>query len=150
MRSILIFSLLGVIAATMPLAAVSAEPDQQQPKPFVYEFYYKVKWGFFDEFLALYKKNHLPILKKQIERGEILSMSAAFPINHLGEGSRWDMRMTVVYRDAIVAHDDPSEAPWVKALFPNQKNFKKEEQHRFELLLEHMDIPIHTENPGAW
>jgi hypothetical protein len=148
MRTILILSILGGLASVTSLAAVAAEPEQ--PKPFVYEFYYKVKWGFFDEFLALYKKNHLPILKKQIERGEILSMSAAFPINHVGEDSRWDMRITVVFRDAIVAHEDPSGAPWAKALFPNQKTFKKEEQHRFGLVLEHMDIPIQTENPSAW
>ena len=36
-------------------------------KPFVIEYYYKVKWGHADEFLTLFKKNHYPLLKKEIE-----------------------------------------------------------------------------------
>jgi hypothetical protein len=145
------FVLIVALAASVtPAGLALAQPDAQSAKAFTYEFYYKVKWGHFDEFLTLYKKNHLPILKKQIERGEILSISAAFPINHMGEDTRWDMRVTVVYRDAVVAHDDPSGAPWAVALFPNQKTFKKEEQHRFELIEEHLDIPVHIESPGAW
>jgi hypothetical protein len=140
-----------LITIMTPLRHVSAQ-DSMAPieKPFIYEFYYKVKWGYFDEFLALYKKNHFPVLKKQRERGEILSIKAAFPINHAGEDKRWDMRVTIVYRDAIIAHEDPSEADWVKALFPNQEKFKKEEQHRFELLIEHMDVPILEENVDTW
>jgi hypothetical protein len=142
--------LVALITSVAPLRVASAQAGANQPKPFTYEFYYKVKWGHFKEFLALYKKNHLPILKKQIERGEILNMSAAFPINHMGEDTRWDMRVTVVYRDAVVAHEDPAEAPWAMALFPDQKTFKKEEQRRFEMVEEHLDIPVHMESPVSW
>ena len=40
-------------------------------QPYVVEYYYKAKWGFADEFIQLFKKNHLPVLKKQVESGRI-------------------------------------------------------------------------------
>lgn len=81
--------------------------------------------------------------------GHILEMSAAFPVNHAGEDKRWDFRFTIVYRDAIAAHEEPSEA-LVKELFPDQAAFRKEEQRRFELLIEHMDIAIAIDDLKSW
>jgi hypothetical protein len=31
-------------------------------EPYVVEYYYKAKWGHAEEFLALFKKNHYPVL----------------------------------------------------------------------------------------
>lgn len=118
-------------------------------KPYAVEYYYKVKWGHFDEFLELYMKNHYPILKKMQQDGRILSMSAAYPRNHASEATRWDMRFTIVYRDVLAEHEETSEA-FVKALYPDQVTFMKEEQRRFELLLEHMDIPVRIDDLKDW
>ncbi|HEV7764361.1 MAG TPA: hypothetical protein VGQ76_05130 [Thermoanaerobaculia bacterium] len=143
-----------LISATRPAYSQTTAPPATatatESKPFTCEFYYKVKWGRLGEFLKLYKKNHFPILRKQQERGEILSISAEYPINHASEDSRWDLRITVTYRDAIVAHEDPSEAVWVKQMFPDQETYKREEQQRFELVLEHMDIPIAVDDVTKW
>jgi len=130
--------------------ALGAPSAPASPKPFVYEFSYKVKWGHMDEFLELYKKNHLPILREEMKRGEILSMSAAFPIDHANESARWDFRMTITYRDAAAAFEDPLKQPWVKELFPDQATWKREEQQRFELLLEHTDVPVAVEDAASW
>ena len=46
-----------------------AEQPKSQDRPFVAEYYYKARWGYADEFIRLFKKNHLPVLKKQIETG---------------------------------------------------------------------------------
>ena len=118
-------------------------------KPFVFEFYYKVRWGYLDEFLALYKKNHYPILQRLQKSGEILSMSAAYPVNHAGEEKRWDFRFTIVYRDAAAAHAETSEA-LIRELYPDQATFQREEQRRFELLIEHMDIPVSLDDLKDW
>lgn len=117
--------------------------------PFVFEFYYKVKWGYLDEFLALYKKNHYPILQRLQQSGQILSMSAAYPVNHGGEEKRWDFRFTIVYRDVVAAHAETSEA-LIRELYPDQAAFKREEQRRFELLLEHMDIAVNIDDLKGW
>ena len=134
------------------LAQAAAAPAAQPApalQPYVVEYYYKVKWGHFDEFMELYVKNHYPILQKMQEDGKILSMSAAYPRNHASEPARWDMRFTIVYRDVIAAHDETGMAI-VEALYPDQATFKKEEQRRFELLLEHTDIPIYVDDLKEW
>ena len=112
-------------------------------------YYYKVKWGHFDEFLELYKKNHYPILRKMRDDGHIVSMSAAYPRNHANEPARWDMRFTIVYRDVLAEHLYAADA-LIKQLYPDQATFKKEEQRRFELLLEHTDIPVVVEDAKEW
>jgi hypothetical protein len=118
--------------------------------PFAVEYYYKVQWGHFDEFLELYKRNHYPILERLQELGRIVSMSAAYPVNHAGEGSRWDFRFTIVWKDAATAYEDFDESAIVEELYPDQDRFEQEEQRRFEILTEHMDVPVRIEDPGAW
>ncbi|HXG56992.1 MAG TPA: hypothetical protein VNJ03_16560 [Vicinamibacterales bacterium] len=120
------------------------------PKPFAVEYYYKVKWGHFEEFLDLYKKNHYPILQRYQKLGRIQSMSAAYPINHAGEATRWDFRFTIVWKDAATAHEEFDESSIVKELYPDQGTFKKEEQRRFELLVEHMDVPVALDDLKTW
>lgn len=148
-----IVSLLVVAALTAPARRLSAQARVAGAvavaKPFAIEFYYKVKWGTLDEFLALYKKNHLPILRRQQQDGRIIAMHAAFPVNHAGEANRWDFRFTIVYRDVIAAHEETSEA-LIRDLYPDQASFTKEEQRRFELLVEHMDIPITLDDLTTW
>src|ERR1035437_6547773 len=75
--------------------ARNAEPARRTPEtPFVVEYYYKAKWGFADEFARLFQKNHLPILKKQIESGRLLEVKAEKPRYHATEDGRWDSRVT--------------------------------------------------------
>ena len=119
-------------------------------KPFAVEYYYKVKWGHFDEFKALYIRNHYPILLREQKMGRILSMNATFPVNHAGEALRWDMRFTIVWKDAATAHDDFDSSGIAKELYPDQARFKAEEQRRFELLLEHTDVPVTVDPLSTW
>lgn len=119
-------------------------------KPFTVEYYYKVKWGSFDEFLRLYKKNHYPLLLDYMRMGRILSMSAAYPANHAGEADRWDFRFTIVWKDAATAHDDFDYAAHTKQHYPDQETFQREEKQRFEMLLEHMDVPVYTDDLKDW
>src|SRR6516225_2163715 len=72
-------------------------------KPFTVENYYKVKWGFADEFIALWKKNHYPSLRKAREKGDIVSVTAEKPKLHSGEDTRWDFKVIIVFRNAALA-----------------------------------------------
>ena len=119
-----------------------AEQPKSQDRPFVAEYYYKARWGYADEFIRLFKKNHLPVLKKQIETGRILRVSAVKPRYHATEDGRWDYRVTIVFKNVAAAHDTSGEEAIKKELFPDQENFKREEQRRFEILLAHWDVPI--------
>ena len=111
-------------------------------QPFVIEYYYKAKWGHAEEFLTLFKKNHYPILKKQIELGRMLKVSMAVPRYHTTEDGRWDYRVTIVFKNAAIANDNFDSSTIIKQLYPDQENYKKEEQRRFEILEAHWDLPI--------
>jgi hypothetical protein len=137
------FALLFVIGA---VASISANAQTQaQDQPYVVEYYYKAKWGYADEFITLFKKNHLPVLKKQIESGRILSVKIEKPRYHSTEDGRWDYRVTLVFKSAAAFHDPnaPSKEEAIsKQLYPDQATFKREEQRRFEILIAHWDVPI--------
>jgi hypothetical protein len=111
-------------------------------KPFVAEYYYKAKWGHADEFITLFRKNHYPLLKKMMELGRILKVTAVSPRYHTTEDGRWDYRVTIVFKNASIANDDFDTSALLKQLFPDQVTYKQEEQRRFEILDAHWDLPI--------
>lgn len=123
-------------AGTSGVAQVDAE------RPFAVEYYYKTKWGHADEFLALFKKNHYPILKKEMEMGRILEVRATQPRYHTTEDGRWDYRTTIIFKNAAIAEDNFDSSSIAKQLYPDQETYKKEEQRRFEILEAHWDVPI--------
>src|SRR5512139_2312139 len=111
--------------------ALAPAPGRAQPargaEPFVVEYYYKIRWGYTDEWMELYKRNHYPVLLRQQELGRIVSMSAVTPVYHAGESSRWDLRFTIVWKDAATAHDRFDSSPIIRALYPDQERFRREE-----------------------
>ena len=123
-------------------AQQSARPVDAREQPFVVEYYYKAKWGHAEEFLALFKKNHYPVLKKEMELGRMLKVTMAAPRYHTTEDGRWDYRVTIVFKSAAIANDNFDSAALIKQLFPDQETYKKEEQRRFEILDGHWDLPI--------
>jgi hypothetical protein len=114
----------------------------QQDKPYIVEYYYKTQWGHAEEFIRLFKKNHYPILKKQVELGRLLQISATRPRLHATEDGRWDYRVTLVWKNVLATDDGFDEAKLSRQLFKDQETFKKEEQRRFEILIGHWDVPI--------
>ncbi len=147
-RSILRFLLLTLPLLLGPLTypVARAQNPPAKDKPYVVEYYYKAKWGYADEFIRLFKKNHYPFLKKQIELGNIVSVSADAPVYHSTEDGRWDYRVRIVWKSVSVIGDTAGDEQILKQLFPDQETFKREEQRRFEILLAHWDVPIKSVN----
>jgi hypothetical protein len=142
-----LLALVALLILILPLLGSSerraqAAPQDAKERPFVVEYYYKAKWGHAEEFIALFKKNHYPVLKKEIELGRILKVFATTPRYHTTEDGRWDFRTTIVFKNSEVANDNFDAAPVIKQLFPDQDTYKREEQHRFEILDAHWDLPI--------
>jgi hypothetical protein len=137
--------LLVLFMAATPLGssiAASQATASGPDKPYAIEYYYKAKWGHSEEFIALFKKNHYPVLKKEMELGRILKVIAVTPRYHTTEDGRWDFRTTLIFKNASVANDNFDAAPLMKQLFPDQDTYKREEQRRFEILDAHWDLPI--------
>ncbi len=147
-RPILTFSAMALTAALglWGLSAASGQGVKEsggaKAQPFVVEGYYRVKWGYADEFLRLYKKNHLPVLKKLRDEGRLLRIEAEKPRYHATEDSRWDYRVRLTFRDAAAAHDPSYEEELKKQLYPDQDALRKEESRRFEILDSHWDIVV--------
>jgi hypothetical protein len=117
-------------------------PSPSPDPPYVVEYYYKARWGFADEFARLFRKNHLPVLTRQIESGRFLEVRAEKPRFHATEDGRWDFRVTIVFRNAAAAAGPSQEEEIKQQLFPDQETFRREEQRRFEILLAHWDVPV--------
>ena len=130
----------GLFLASLPLAAQqAAAPDDS----YTVEYYYKVRWGFADEFIRLFRKNHFPILQKEMEKGRIVSVTGVAPRYHMTEADRWDYRVTIVFRSAAAAAAPSAvSAAEQRQLYPDQATFAREEQRRFEILLAHWDLPL--------
>jgi hypothetical protein len=135
----ILFLLLAFFPAPAP-----AQPEPSTGKPFVIEYYYKTKWGHADEFLQLFKKNHYPLLKKEVELGRILKVWMDQPRYHTTEDGRWDFRVTIIFKNAAVANEAIDEEPLKKQLWPDQETYLREEQRRFEILDAHWDLPVKT------
>jgi hypothetical protein len=151
--SALTISLLVVLASTLfrelpPMShAQSQSPSQpkgrKQDQPFTVEYYYTAKWGYADEFIRLFKKNHYPVLKKQTETGRILQVTAVKPKYHATEDGRWDYKVTIVFKNLETAFAPSGDEETIKKqLYPDQETFRREEQRRFEILTAHWDVPI--------
>ncbi|MGC2193278.1 MAG: hypothetical protein WA628_01295 [Terriglobales bacterium] len=63
-----------LVAILAPVATQAQSAPVSADKPFVVEYYYKARWGYADEFLRLFKKNHYPLLKKEVEMGRMLKV----------------------------------------------------------------------------
>jgi len=136
MKKLVITLVLLLVCVTSLFAQTGAE------KALTIENYYKIKWGHADEFIALWKKNHYPLLKKLLENGDLLSIKAETPILHSGEDTRWDFKVTMTFRTEHLALDYSIVDPYKKQLFPDQDSYVKAEQQRFELVIAHWDVPV--------
>ena len=133
------FFLLFLLLGSAPgLKAQTVKNDES----FTIENFYKVKWGFADEFINLWKVNHYPLLKRALEKGEIISVEAEKPKLHSGEDTRFDFKVTIVFKNEKLAFDPNLTTQYEKQIYPNTEKLKKDEQHRFELLIAHWDVMI--------
>lgn len=143
MRAIFAAALL-VSAPAVPAAAQPSTAAVQAPV--TVEYYYRIKWGGSVEFKRLYDKNHAPLLREMQKSGFIRSMRVDEPFTHLAGGPRWDLRVTIVFRDATAAISDPEwDRQWGAArgrLYPDKPAFDAEEDRRFALLEEHWDVIV--------
>src|SRR3954463_741625 len=131
-----------LLAIAVLSASISIKAQTKKDEPFTIENYYKVKWGFADEFIDLWKTNHYPLLKKAREKGDIISVTAEKPKLHSGEDTRWDFKVTITFKNAVLAFDPNLTTPYKQQLYPGLDKLTRDEQHRFELLIAHWDVMV--------
>lgn len=105
-------------------------------------YFYRVKWGFQDEFVALFAKNHLPVLREQMKTGRLLDVRTYVPTYHGDGRADWTFAVVITYKDTAAMVGASGEDEIVRRLYPDQAAFRREEQRRFEILDAHWDVPL--------
>jgi hypothetical protein len=105
-------------------------------------YFYRVKWGFQDEFVSLFARNHLPILKEEVKSGRLKDVRTFVPTYHGVGRADWTFAVAITYRDIAAMTGPSDDAEIVRRLYPDQTKFQREEQRRFEILDAHWDVPL--------
>jgi len=117
---------------------------QSSPKPYQVEWVYRIRYGYQDEWWKVFQKYQIAILDREKALGYVSSYSVFRPGLHTSEDSRWDYRIVISYpNEAGATHEDEVE----RSLFPDRATLHREDQRRWELTLNHWDLPIHEIDP---
>lgn len=144
-RLLILVLLLTSIAAAAAMPAAQTPPRQpaaSAPPPRTTWYFYTVKWGFQDEFLDLFQRNHYPVLKARLDAGHYASIRTFTPTYHGDGRADWTFAVELVERAGSTGL--PTEQEIIKKLYPDIAKFRKEEQRRFELLEAHWDVPLNA------
>jgi hypothetical protein len=133
-----------VALATLETASTRAQAPAQQSAsaPKTVWYFYRVKWGFQDEFQALFTRNHLPVLREEMKTGRIVSVKTFVPSYHGDGRADWTFAVQIVFKDVAAFVAPSGEEAIQKKLFPDLEKFRKEERRRFEILDAHWDVPL--------
>ena len=110
--------------------------------PVIVEYYYRVKWGYQDEFLELFRKNHYPLLMAQVKSGRLLKFQAYEPRFHGDGRSDWTFLTILTFKNWQAFGDNSGQADLIQQMYPDQEAYKREERRRFEILEAHWDVPL--------
>jgi hypothetical protein len=126
----------GLVRAQAPAAQSAARPERTT------WYFYRVKWGYQDEFVDLFTRNHYPVLKEEIKAGRMTSVRTFVPTYHGDGRADWTFAVAITFKDTAAMMGPSGEEEIVRRLYPDQAKFKKEEQRRFEIVEAHWDVPL--------
>ncbi len=130
---------LTVLLAVVLGLAASTGADEA---PYQVAYFYKVRWGFQQEFERLFFKNHYPVLLAQKETGRIKDVQVLKPTFHGDGRADWTFLALITFKGFAVLGGPSGEEAIAKRLYPDQETFRREEQRRFELIEAHWDVPL--------
>ena len=114
----------------------AAANEELQP---VVESHYKIASGKTDEWLELYRTQHLPILEERKREGHILEIRILRPFLHQG-GPPWDFKVILTYRDFTVLGDRAHSDAIERRLYPEWEAHGKAEGRRWEITERHWEL----------
>lgn len=127
--------------AVAPLLALAAPLGAQEAAgtPVNIEYYYKLVPGGTSEWLALYKKNHNPILKQLMKEG-LLKSEKLYERRFHAATPAWDYKVVMVWRDwSALEQAHHREPEIIRSLYPDKEDHDRQEKRRWELTVAHWD-----------
>lgn len=139
MRRVL-FSAIAAVAFFTAQSAMAAD------QPYQVEWVYHVKYGYQQEWWALFQKYQVAILDREKQLGFVSEYHIDKPGLHTSEDARWDYRIVITYPNYDGSrHEGEVE----RQLFPDRADLNKAENRRWELTVNHWDLPIHQVDPHS-
>ena len=132
----------AVVLALVSPTAASTQRNAAVDAPFILEHSYWLQRGEAGRFVTLFNKNKLPLLQRELAEGRILWMRLARPRLSSHASSQPDVRLTIAWRNSVVAWDDVDPSRFVKTMFPDEKRWRTEEAEREKLVISRADVPI--------
>jgi len=142
MRSITVL-LLALAFAPVQVAAQQAPAARA---PFVVERTYWIRPGKELQFIAMFEKNRVPLLRAKMKEGELLWLRLARP-QFNASNEQWDLRVTIAWRDADSAIERINLAHAQQAR--DTQRLAMEEQIMEELVVDRTDIPVQEWDAGG-
>jgi hypothetical protein len=140
--------MLSLLLAASVLAGPAAPATPADARPVTAAYYYKVRWGFQQEFERLFFANHYPLLKAQTASGRMKGVEVFKPTYHGDGRADWTFLVVITYANWAAFQGVPAEEDaLIQKLYPDQERYKKEEQRRFEILEAHWDVPLTPVSP---
>jgi hypothetical protein len=147
-KAVVVFGTLMIIAGVLtrlPAVRLSAQAPAAQAAGHAERttwYFYRVKWGFQDEFVDLFARNHYPVLREEMKSGRVTSVRTFVPTYHGDGRADWTFAVAITYKDTAAMMAPSGDEEIVRRLYPDQAKFKKEEQRRFEIVDAHWDVPL--------
>ncbi len=134
---------LTVLAALAVALAASSSAQQAQDRFVRVAYFYKVRWGFQEEFERLFFKNHHPILAAQTKSdGRIINVAVFRPQFHGDGRADWTFLVAITFADWAALKSSVDEAQIARGIFSDMETWRREEKRRFEILDAHWDVPL--------
>lgn len=131
-------------AVAIPLGAAAAQPPT--PKPYQVEWVYRIKYGYQAEWWKIFQTYQIAILDREKQLGYVTNYIVQRPGLHTSEDARWDYRIIITYPNW---EGSTHEGEIDRQLFTDRAAEAKDDQRRWELTLNHWDLPIHEIDPHA-
>ena len=127
------------LALATPAAAQRNAPADA---PFILEHSYWLQPGTTGQFLELFNRNKLPLLKRELVERRILWMRITQPRLRSADAAQPDLKLTIAWASPSVAFDDQDPARFIASLFPDAQLHAREEAVREKLVVRRADVPV--------
>ena len=144
------FAVAILLVLASPLAA-QGQPPAAAPLaaagPVTVEYYYRIRWGSFWDFMDIYREHHAPVLAEMQRLGFITSIRTEAPVTHMAGDQRWGLRVTITYPggNAATGADpgyDRTAQEVSRRLFADREAHLAAETRRFAMIEEHWDVIV--------
>jgi hypothetical protein len=133
-------AVLGALAFLLAAPGTAEQAPQGQVRV---AYYYKVRWGFQEEFERLFFKNHHPILAAQTKSdGRVRGVNVYRPQFHGDGRSDWTFLVVITFADWAAVKSSVDEATIARGIFSDLDTWRREEKRRFEIIDAHWDVPL--------